>query len=153
MDGVASELHASNAEVDRREAVVSEVRTWLPDGLFSNRRDIAQGELAFPTDTPNDVIAREQRIYNADLAQLDAAVKNIAAQRDQQQSTIERLTQTIAAQRRLVETLGERVTLFNALIDRSVGTKVGLIDAMRPSRKSWQSLLGRSTNLRRRERQ
>jgi hemolysin D len=95
MDGVASELHPSNAEVARREAVVSEVRTCLPDGLFSNRRDNAQGELAFPTDTPNDVIAREQSIYNADLAQLDAAVKNIAAQRDQQLSTIERLTQTI----------------------------------------------------------
>ncbi|WP_244480386.1 HlyD family type I secretion periplasmic adaptor subunit [Rhizobium sp. Root1220] len=60
---------------------------------------------------------------------------SIAAQRLQQQAAIDRLDQTISSQKTLIQTLAERVKIHNNLIDQSVGTRAGLIDAMEAQQK------------------
>jgi hemolysin D len=139
-DGVSTELEASNAEVARRKAVVATVRRWQSDGLWSMGRQVGDRPLDLPSSVGADVREREEGIYKADLQQLDADLTNVAAQRLQQQATIDRLDRTINAQTTLVSTLSDRVNIHNALIDQSVGTKAGLIDAMETQQKEMAIL-------------
>jgi hemolysin D len=138
-DGVLTELEASSAEAKRRWAAVDAARQWRSKGLWSSERHAA-ADLDLPDTVTPDVREREAGIYRADLQQLDAALANIAAQRIQQQASIDRLDQTIAAQSTLVKTLAERVAIHNNLIDQSVGTRAGLIDAMETQQKEMAVL-------------
>lgn len=128
-DGVLTELEALGAEVSRRMAAVAAALQWQGDGLWSTDRHVTEAQLSLPETIADNVREREAGIYKADLMQLDAALRNIAAQRIQQQATIDRLDRTIAAQTALVATLSERVKIHDALIDRSAGTRAALIDA------------------------
>jgi hemolysin D len=134
-DGVITELEASNAEVARRDAVISAVHQWQADGLWSGGRHVPEAQLDLPETVPTAVREREVSIYKADLLQLAATLANSAALRLQQQATIDGLDQTITAQTALVATLTERVKIHTTLIDQSAGTRAALIDAMETQQK------------------
>ncbi|NTG84520.1 HlyD family type I secretion periplasmic adaptor subunit [Rhizobium rhizogenes] len=139
-DGLAINLQAFRGEIVRREAVLATVAEWRKQGIWDSLRQMPDALLTFAEGTPASVRKREQSIYTADLSQLSANLNNLAAQRAQQQATIDRLGATITAQRILVATLKERVTMRSSLVDEDAGSRSGVIDALETSQKEEATL-------------
>ena len=112
---LAASLAAFRAEIVRREAVLSTIAGWQSNGLRSPD-PVTERPLAFTDDIPDAIRRREQLIYRADLTQLRSSLDNLEAQRQQRQTEIDGLTETIAAQKALVVTLAERVAMRTELI-------------------------------------
>jgi hemolysin D len=96
--------------------------------------------LSLADGTPPSIPKREQQIYNADLSQLDTSIENLAAQRQQQQATVNRLTGAIAAHRLLIATPAERVAMRSNLANSAAGSKAGVIDAIETQQKEESDL-------------
>ncbi|UWU23036.1 HlyD family type I secretion periplasmic adaptor subunit [Rhizobium sp. CB3060] len=133
-------LHALRAEIARRNIALALVRSWLAGDIWTCDRTIPATLLSLPADTPDNIRTREQTIFAADLAQLDANLDNLAAQRTQQQATIERLSAKIDAHKRLIGTLAERVAMRSTLVDEAAGSKSGVIDALEIQQKEETDL-------------
>ncbi|WP_349010679.1 hypothetical protein [Rhizobium sp. RCAM05973] len=137
---MAVNLQAYRGEMVRRKAVLATVEHWRAEGIWTSEKQIPEALLAFADDTPSSIREREQSIYQADLSQLAASLGNLAAQHIQQQATVARLEQTIIAQKRLVDTLNERVAIRSTLVDQEAGSKAGVIDALETSQKEEATL-------------
>jgi hemolysin D len=137
---MAVNFQAYRGEMVRRKAVLATVEQWQEQGIWTAEKAIPEAPLAFADDTPSSIRDREQSIYKADLSQLASSLTNLAAQHTQQQATIGRLQQTIAAQQRLVDTLNERVAIRSTLVDQEAGSKAGVIDAKETSEKEEATL-------------
>ena len=125
--GLRASVAAYAAEAERRREAVRVAAELVISG--SDVPDIVPRALAFQADTPKEIWLREQRVLSGDLGQLEATLASLAAQRVQKEAERERLRATIAAQRDLLSTLRERVTMRTTLVEKSAGTKAGLIDA------------------------
>ena len=139
-EAMAVNLQAYRGEMIRRKAVLATVEHWRAEGIWTSEKPIPEALLAFADDTPFSIREREQSIYQADLSQLAASLGNLAAQHIQQQATVARLEQTIIAQKRLVDTLNERVAIRSTLVDQEAGSKAGVIDALETSQKEEATL-------------
>ncbi|MFS8110943.1 HlyD family type I secretion periplasmic adaptor subunit [Rhizobium jaguaris] len=133
-------LHALRAEIARRHMALALVKNWLAGDFWISDRTVPATPLSFPADTPENIRAREQMIFTADLAQLDANLDNLAAQRSQQRATMERLSAKIDAHERLIATLAERVAMRSTLVDQAAGSKSGVIDALEIQQKEETDL-------------
>lgn len=128
-DAVAEETglrlarQALSAEIFRRRAVAAALRESAGTGVISAPL------IDWPNEIPASIRVRETSVLNGDLAQITATLSGLEAQASQKRAERERLTATIAAQRDLVDTLGERVDMRSTLVDRAAGTKASLIDA------------------------
>lgn len=132
---VLVELDAEDAEADRR---------MLRAALVSNRAEIMRrmeavraahsnfkaGALVWSDDTPDAVRLREERALAADLETLSSQVRALDAQRAEKAADVARLTQMVAAQEKLVETLRERVAIRSGLEKTGSGTRSSVIDAL-----------------------
>ncbi|MGA1802214.1 HlyD family type I secretion periplasmic adaptor subunit [Rhizobium sp. HT1-10] len=136
----SSSLASYRGELVRRNAVLAVAAKWQTDGIWNSDRLIANDPLPFADGTPVTIRNREQLIYAADLSQLDTSLDNLAAQRQQQQATINRLTGAIAAHRLLIATLAERVAMRSSLMTSAAGSRAGLIDAMEGQQKEESDL-------------
>ncbi|SEC28373.1 hemolysin D [Rhizobiales bacterium GAS188] len=116
----AASLASYRAEALRREAAIKAAQT-MP---ISTRLDIV-----WPAETPAAIRRREERVFTADLAQLDAQIASLSAQAQQKRAEHERLATTIVAQEQLIATLQQRVTMRAQLVDMNAGSKSNLIDA------------------------
>jgi hemolysin D len=139
-EAISVNLQAYRGEMVRRKAVLATVEQWRDEGIWTTAKTISEAPLAFTDDTPVSIRDREQSIYRADLSQLASSLTNLAAQHTQQQATVARLQQTMTAQKRLVDTLNERVAIRSTLVDQAAGSKSGVIDAQETSQKEEATL-------------
>lgn len=108
------------AEAERRKAALEAVTA---------RRLADPPEIAFdPAVSPN-IRARENQVLAGDLRRLADVSADFDAQIHQKQIERERLTETMAAQQKLVETLQSRVDMRTALLPSGAGAKSSVIDA------------------------
>ncbi|NTI78409.1 HlyD family type I secretion periplasmic adaptor subunit [Rhizobium rhizogenes] len=139
-EAISVNLQAYRGEMVRRKAVLATVEQWRDEGIWTTAKTISEAPLAFADGTPVSIRDREQSIYRADLSQLASSLTNLAAQHTQQQATVARLQQTMTAQKRLVDTLNERVAIRSTLVDQAAGSKSGVIDAQETSQKEEATL-------------
>lgn len=113
-------LTSSRAEVERRT---------LAEELISARKPLTR-PISWSVSIPADVRAREQKVFDADMAQLWATVTSLDAQRSQKRAEEARIASTISAQELYVRTLQERVDMREALVAKAAGARSNVIDAL-----------------------
>ncbi|UXN58138.1 HlyD family type I secretion periplasmic adaptor subunit [Phyllobacterium zundukense] len=143
---LVASLAAFQAEVSRREAVLSTVAGWKQDDSRTSRV-VTEGKLVFPENVSDVIRRREQLIYRADIAQLRSSLDNLAAQRRQRQTEIDALTETITAQKALVVTLAERVAMRTELIPTAAGSRAQVIDALQSQQEAQANLVTQNGQL------
>jgi hemolysin D len=121
---------AAKAEALRRQAALAAVSSRQPPNID------------WPSDIPSSIREREQAVLIGDLKELSATLENLAAQRNEKQATVKQLEASIAAENYLQETLDERVILRQTLVDKQVGTRTTLLDAIQSVRQAQAQLAG-----------
>lgn len=117
----AASLYASSsAEAARRRAAIDAAHA--PTGA-------ATPTPAWADDIPLAIRAREKGVLIGDLAHLRAQLSDIDAQINQKTVEREHLDGTIKAQRDLIATLQERVTIKETLLAKGFGARTAVIDA------------------------
>jgi hemolysin D len=124
---------AAKAEAIRRQAALQVAATG--DWSRSVTAD-------WPDDIPAESRAREESVLHGDLQDQAAKLANLAAQKVEKEAAVRELDASIAAEHRLIETLNERVALRQALIDKDVGTRTALLDAIQALRQEEAQLAG-----------
>jgi hemolysin D len=124
---------ARRAEALRRQAVLSAVASG---GLLN----APPPAIRWPEDVPEGIRAREEGVLAGDLNEHAATLAHLVAQRAEKKAAVEELDASIAAEQRLIDTLNERVELRQTLIERKVGTRTGLIDAVQALREAQTQL-------------
>lgn len=137
---LAASLAAHRAEVLRRNAVVAVVRQRRLQDIWEGTATLSSQALRLPADISEAIAAREQLLYNAELARLLSSLNNLAAQRRERQAETDRLSSMISAQKALVATLSERVGMRSALVEKEAGTRASMIDAVESLQKEQTSL-------------
>lgn len=101
-------------------------------GIAAAERRKADEEpsIVWPEETPEETRGRQLRVLRGDLAQLGAVTRSIGAQIRQKEAEIQRLTDTVAAQEKLIATLRERVTMRTQLNRRDASPRAMVIDAL-----------------------
>jgi hemolysin D len=117
----AATLAAWKAETLRRRAAIALARQPGP---------IATPGIAWPNDIPVSNRLREEQVLADDIKHLHASLAETDAQIEQKTVERDRLDSTIASQRELIATLQERVQIRQTLVDKGIGSKVSLIDAV-----------------------
>ncbi|QND55184.1 HlyD family type I secretion periplasmic adaptor subunit (plasmid) [Phyllobacterium sp. 628] len=143
---LAVSLQAFRAEVARREAVLTTVAEWQEKGL-SNAAPANDQSVNFRDGISDAIRRREQLIYRADTSQLRSSLNNLAATAKQRQTEIDSLNETITAQKALVKTLTERVSMRNELIPTAAGSRAQVIDALQSQQEAEASLVTQTGQL------
>ena len=129
---VAADLFAYRAEVRRRSAELEAVRGRSFDAGLA---------IAWPPDVPDHVRRREQRVAEADLAQLGAQMDLFASQSVQKEAERRKLIATIEAQRSLVSALQQRVDIREALRGTNSFSLANLLDSTEALRTQQTTLV------------
>jgi hemolysin D len=114
-------FYAFKGERQRRLAALAAVRDGLPQDMAA---------IDFEPDIPAPIRAREERVLRGDVSQLKVNVQSFDAQIAQKQEEEKRLDQTIRMERRLIDTLQQRVSMRQALAMRNSTPKAAVLDAM-----------------------
>lgn len=109
------------AEALRRRAGIAAAERRTPGG---------EPSIDWPGETPVEIRGRQLRVLRGDLAQLGAVARSVDAQVRQKEAEIQRLTDTIAAQEKLIATLRERFTMRAQLNRRDASPRAMVIDAL-----------------------
>lgn len=133
-------LNAFQAEIARREAVLSVIAEWQQHDIWSVSRTLPLANFSLSADIPDYINKREQKIYQADLSQFSSTLNNLNAQRMQKQAEIESLTNAITAQKDLVATLTERVSMRSSLVQTKTGSRAHVIDALQQQQEATTTL-------------
>jgi hemolysin D len=96
----------------------------------------------WPQEIPDATRKREEEVLAGDLHDQEAKIASLQAQKHEKEAAVVQLDDSIAAEKRLIDTLNERVDLKQTLIDRNVGTKTGLLDAVQALRQGEAQLAG-----------
>ena len=140
-----SSLNTLQAEVLRR-AVLREVLAALKTNLW--QQDSPRYPLvAFPGNIPEPIRVREQTVFESDLRGLRANIHSLDAQRRQKEDQIVGLTDAIAAQRKLVQTLEQRVMMRSQLLQFKAGSQVEVIDATQEYQEAQSALADKLAQL------
>lgn len=131
-------LSAFLAEAVRRRAALSALARIAPVARDSSEvREASASEAsgAAPTirwddDVPADVAAREQQIFDSDVAGLATTVAALSATVRERTAERDRLLTTIAAQERLIGVLRERVGMRTTLLDKAIGSRSNVLDSL-----------------------
>jgi len=124
---------AAKAEASRRQAVLA----------IATSGDLTQNIVVdWPDDIPAAMRAREENVLRSDLHEQAAKLANLTAQKVEKEAAVQQLNDSIEAENKLIETLNERVALRQALIDKDVGTKTLLLDAVQALRQQQAQLAG-----------
>ena len=118
---------AATAEAVRRQAALATAASgdWVNPAA-----------LDWPADIPDLIRLREESVLQGDLRGLAGTIASLQAQKREKEAAVSQLDETIVAEKRLIETVQTRVTLKQDLIDKDVGTKTGLIDAVQTLRQT-----------------
>lgn len=146
-NGALASLQAYRAEVTRRTAVLQTIAGWNRQGLWEANRQVF-GPLPIFADTiAQNIRLREEQVFQAELSQLAASLDNLDAQRQQKQAEIDSLTNAIAAQKILVTTLTERVSMRSELDASKVGSRAQVIDALQSQQEATTQLISQAGQL------
>lgn len=124
---------AAKAEALRRQAVLAVAATgdWSKPFLVD-----------WPNDIPAAMRSREEHVMQGDLQEVSAKLANLAAQKVEKEAAVKQLNDSIDAENKLMVTLKDRVALRQALIDKDVGTKTLLYDAIQSQQQEEAQLAG-----------
>src|SRR5579871_1137952 len=124
---------ASKAEAIRRQAVLAVAASgdW--------KKEIT---ISWPNDIPEAARLREENVAHGDLQEQAAKLANLAAQKAEKEAAVKQLDDSIDAENKLMMTLKDRVALRQALIDKDVGTKTLLYDAIQSQQQEEAQLAG-----------
>jgi hemolysin D len=134
---------ALQAEILRRGYVLQQVSQRMIGGAVD---PVVLAE--WPQNIPFSIREREKSVLSADLAQLDAAIVAIDAQRVLKENERHRLREMIMAQSALVTNLQERVDMRAALANSGSGSRASLIDGKEVLLKEEAVLTGHRGTLR-----
>lgn len=134
------------AEILRRVAL-RQALTQLKMSLWQRADKSEYPLLAFPENIPELIRLREQTVFEADLRGVGASIHSLAAQRQQKQDQIVGLTDAIASQRELVQTLEQRVTMRSQLLQSRAGSQVEFIDATQVYQEAKSALADKLAQL------
>ncbi len=112
-------LASYRAEALRRHTAIESVRAGKSEAATPD----------WPSEIPVEIRARETRVLDNDLRQLAASLRNFEAQRSQKSAERSRLVKTIESEKRLIDTLRQRVDMRTTLEASKNGSKASLIDA------------------------
>lgn len=113
----------------------SEAREKAAEPLFA-----VTGSISFDRLVPDDMRRREEGVMTAELARIADAVAAIDKQMAQKVATRRRLEMAIANDRRLIDTVFNRVGTRQQAIELRVGTKINLYDAQEALDRAQSSL-------------
>jgi hemolysin D len=145
MIAAAEALAASRAEASRRRVAI-ETAAPLQSAVFKAGEKTSESlpaktpAIQFTLEISPAVQARETAVLVADLGQLRDTLNNLDKQMAQKTATRRKIEASIAYQNTLIKTLEGRVTMRESAIQRDVGTKVNLYDAMESLEKSQSQL-------------
>ena len=142
----SSSLNTLQAEVLRR-AVLREVLARLKTNLWQQEDKPRYPIVAFPGNIPEPIRVREQTVFEADLRGLWANIHSLGVQRRQKEDQIVGLTDAIAAQRKLVQTLEQRVMMRSQLMQSRAGSQVEVIDATQEYQEAQSALADKLAQL------
>ena len=114
-------LASYRAEAARRHGAIEAARV---------KQTAKAPPIAWTSDIPLTIRLREERVIASDLNQLNAQVASLNAQANQKRAERERLESTIVAQKQLVATQQERVSMRSSLVEKSAGSRADLINAI-----------------------
>nr|WP_234896050.1 HlyD family type I secretion periplasmic adaptor subunit [Sinorhizobium medicae] len=135
-------LAALRADISRRDhALVLASELGIDAEATSSRKPAA--EIVFPSGIPPQIRRREQAVLEADISELVSLLDRIRAQKRQKEAEVARLSSTINAQRTLVATLGERVSMRTSLFNSQSGSKAEVINAAEISQRAEAELAER----------
>ena len=121
-----AEIADTRADILRRRAVVDAVRAGTN----------SIGPIPTDTGLPGPVLAREWRSGEIELAQLNAQIGSLDAQRRERERTSERLRGTMVAREQLKTIQGERTTMREYLIGVNAGSRASLLDALQDAKRT-----------------
>jgi hemolysin D len=98
--------------------------------------------IPWPNEIPEAIRQRENGVLAGDLREHEATIAHLDKQRLEKEAAVSGFDASIDARTRTLETLGDRVALKQLLIDKNVGTKLGLIDATQQLREGQTQLTG-----------
>jgi len=124
---------AAKAEAIRRQAVLAVAAT----GDWNQPININ-----WPDDIPVATQAREENVLHGDLQEQAVKLSSLAAQKVEKEAAVKQLNDSIDAENKLMVTLKDRVALRQALIDKDVGTKTLLYDAIQAQQQEEAQLAG-----------
>ena len=141
-------------ELDKTESVAT--RTAAEDSLNSLRAEIARRAIAIQSanvdggsappsigwgsETPPDIRSREERVLAADLAQLDASIASLKAQKVQKVAERDKSLASIKVEGNLIAAETERLGMYEKLFRMKFGSRMEVISAL-------QDLLKEKTQL------
>jgi hemolysin D len=96
----------------------------------------------WPDDIPATAQSREENVLHGDLQEQSAKLASLAAQKVEKEAAVKQLNDSIDAENKLMVTLKDRVALRQALIDKDVGTKTLLYDAIQSQQQQEAQLAG-----------
>lgn len=124
---------AAKAEAIRRQAVLA----VAVSGDWNKRVTVD-----WPDDIPATAQSREENVLHGDLQEQSAKLASLAAQKVEKEAAVKQLNDSIDAENKLMVTLRDRVALRQALIDKDVGTKTLLYDAIQSQQQEEAQLAG-----------
>jgi hemolysin D len=124
---------AAKAEAIRRQAVLAVAKS----GDWNQPVTID-----WPEDIPAAARAREENVAHGDVQEQSAKLASLAAQKVEKEAAVKQLNDSIDAENKLMVTLKDRVALRQALIDKDVGTKTLLYDAIQAQQQQEAQLAG-----------
>jgi hemolysin D len=136
-NAIAADLIGSRAEIARRNVAIEAAR---PEHV------ITAPPVKWQKEIPADVRRREERVLRADLAQLDATLEGLLAQRRQKESQRDGFQANIAAQKALVDVSAERLTMLQTLFDKDVSSRKQVLDVLQQLRQAETSLVSLNGN-------
>jgi len=129
VDALLASLRSLRAEVIRRTTAKVQVETWQRNGIWNGSTAISM-PLDFDGDIPASIKTREEAQFRSSLDQLASSLANLSSQREQQLASLGRFNRMVAAQKNLIATMDDRVTMRSQLMESSAGPRAGVIDAM-----------------------
>src|SRR5262249_21005230 len=103
--------------------------------------------IAFPPEISKAIQTREQSNLTAELAQLVATRQSVKSQRDERQATRQRLMDSMAARKKLIELTTERVAMRQEVKARGAGSRALVIDALQQLETERTTLAGEQGQL------
>jgi hemolysin D len=114
------DLQVARAEAARRQVAINIARSGVLEPIA----------VPFPANVEGDVRAREEKVLQADIAQLDANRASVQAQMAEKEATRERLKSTIEARERLIKLTRERADMRKTLNSRGSLSRALVIDSL-----------------------
>jgi hemolysin D len=131
-------LKSLRAEIARRKTAVQSAATGA---------HLTELSVDWPTDVPTEVRTREQRVLEADIAQLRASIKSLEAQKVEKEAERDKAAASIASANETISINTERVGLYERLLKMkidgmSVGSRLELINARNDLSQAKTQLVG-----------